>query len=509
MMKVADLYVRVSTDEQAQKGYSPRSQEHVLRQYCELGNITVRSVIFEDHSAKTFNRPEWKKLLILLKKYKQKTDLLLFTKWDRFSRNTSDAYQMITTLKKLGVEPQAIEQPLDMSIPENKMMLAIYLTTPEIENDRRGLNTFFGIRQAKKEGRWMGKAPLGYTNKAKEDGRRYIAVKEPEASIMKWVFEQLSEGIYSAEHILKAAREKKLNCSKNNFYTCIRNPVYCGKIRVAEYKDEQARLVQGLHVPLITESLFYKVQDILDGRKREYGLAIATPEDLQLRNYLKCPKCHRMLTGSASKGKTTYRVYYHCRSACGVRYPAELVNNVFREELTQLMPRKGYSEMFVQTVTDSYNNQTRSVREERRDLIQQINELNTRTDKARELLLLDEIESSEFRKIKDEANEKINRLEAKLNEVVVQNSTLLDIKPIAAAAIKSLELLDKLYDDANVQGKRYLVGMLYPEKLTFDGVGCRTLKLNEGAQVIYLKNKELQVKKMGQKSVLKTLPHKG
>jgi site-specific DNA recombinase len=93
---------------------------------------------------------------------------------------------------------------------------------------------------------------------------------------------------------------------------------------------------------------------------------------------------------------------------------------------------------------------------------------------ARDLLLLDEIEAGEFRRIKEECNEKITRLEAELNEVMVQNSTLLDIRPIAEAAIKSLELLDKLYDDATIQGKRYLVGMLYPEKLTFDGVGCRT-----------------------------------
>ncbi|RKR82362.1 DNA invertase Pin-like site-specific DNA recombinase [Mucilaginibacter gracilis] len=508
-MKTADLYVRVSTDEQAQKGYSPRSQEHVLRQYCEMQNIKVRNVIFEDHSAKTFNRPEWKKLLITLKKHKHKTDLLLFTKWDRFSRNTSDAYQMITTLKKLGVDPQAIEQPLDMSIPENKMMLAIYLTTPEIENDRRGLNTFFGIRQAKKEGRWMGKAPLGYANKARENGSRYIAIKEPEASVMKWVFEQLSEGIFSGEQILHAMREKGIKCSKNNFYTCVRNPAYCGKIRLAEYKDEPARLVQALHEPLISEGLFYKVQDVLDGRKKVYGLAIATPKDLPLRNFLKCPKCPRMLTGSASKGRTTYRVYYHCRSACGVRFRAEEVNKSFMEELLLFLPRKGYSELFVETVTDCYNNQTRSIKEERKELIQHINEQNNRIDKARELMLSDEIDAAEFRKVKDDASEQVVRLEAKLNTVMEQSSNLLNIRPIAEKAILNLEMLDRFFDDSTIAGQRYLVGMLFPEKLTYSEGGCRTTKMNEAASVIYVKNKELQAKKMGQKSVLKTLPHKG
>ena len=142
-MKRADLYIRVSTDEQADKGYSQRDQEERLRRYCSSHNIIVGQIIYEDHSAKSFNRPEWTKLLLILKKKSSKTNLILFTKWDRFSRNAGDAYQMINILTKLGIEPQAVEQPLDLSIPENKMMLAIYLAAPEVENDRRALNTLW------------------------------------------------------------------------------------------------------------------------------------------------------------------------------------------------------------------------------------------------------------------------------------------------------------------------------------------------------------------------------
>jgi hypothetical protein len=38
-------------------------------------------------------------------------------------------------------------------------MLSHYLTIPEVENERRALNVFYGMRGAKKEGRWMGTAP--------------------------------------------------------------------------------------------------------------------------------------------------------------------------------------------------------------------------------------------------------------------------------------------------------------------------------------------------------------
>jgi len=83
-------------------------------------------------------------------------------------------------LADLGIEPQPIEQPLDISIPENKMMLAFYLAAPEVENDRRALNTFHGMRRARKEGQWMGPAPIGYTNKVTEDGRKvYLSCRAP------------------------------------------------------------------------------------------------------------------------------------------------------------------------------------------------------------------------------------------------------------------------------------------------------------------------------------------
>ena len=191
-MKKADLYIRVSTDEQADKGYSQRDQEDRLRKYCELKSISIRNIYVEDHSAKSFNRPEWQKYLSNLRKLKNSKvgTLLLFTKWDRFSRNAGDAYQMINQLRKLGVTPEAIEQPLDLTIPENKIMLAFYLAAPEVENDRRALNVIHGMRRARKEGRYMATAPLGYVNKMSEDKKKYIALHEIEAPILKWAFEE-------------------------------------------------------------------------------------------------------------------------------------------------------------------------------------------------------------------------------------------------------------------------------------------------------------------------------
>src|SRR5687768_7035925 len=103
MDKKAILYLRVSTDEQADKGYSLRHQEERLKKYCELNQIEVIAIYTDDHSAKTFERPEFQKLFKFAKSSRGKVNLMLFTKWDRFSRNTEASYRVISEFQKIGI----------------------------------------------------------------------------------------------------------------------------------------------------------------------------------------------------------------------------------------------------------------------------------------------------------------------------------------------------------------------------------------------------------------------
>ena len=53
------LYCRVSTDEQAEKGFSLNYQEESLKRFCTGMGYNIIKIFREDHSAKNFNRPEW------------------------------------------------------------------------------------------------------------------------------------------------------------------------------------------------------------------------------------------------------------------------------------------------------------------------------------------------------------------------------------------------------------------------------------------------------------------
>ena len=96
---------------------------------------------------------------------------------------------------------EAIETTLfrNPQLWSGKQDYARLMAEPEVENDRRALNVLHGMRRARKEGRYMGKAPVGYIKRITESGKKYIASVEPAASITKWVFEELVSGRFAVE----------------------------------------------------------------------------------------------------------------------------------------------------------------------------------------------------------------------------------------------------------------------------------------------------------------------
>ena len=495
MKKSAILYIRVSTDEQAETGYSQRNQEEMLNRYCSLHGIAIKAVYYEDHSAKTFERPEFKKILISFRKNRGLVDVLLFTKWDRFSRNAGDAYGMINILNKLGVEPQAIEQPLDLEVPENKLMLAFFLAAPEVENDRRSLNVISGMRRAQKEGRIMGKAPIGYKNQINGDGVKTVVPNPATSPIVRWEFEQISEGKFTTEAIIQQALNKGLKTARNNVWHAIRNPIYYGKIKLPAYKSEEEQLISGLHIPLITEALFNEVQDVLDGKKKKRRTIMLVDEKFPLKGFLACPHCGKTLTASSSRGRKMYYSYYHCISPCKARYNADEANRLFVNKLGLLKPHEAIEPLYRMIVEEVYSENEKSKNAEAKQIKEDLTREKLRMAKLRELLMTDSIDPDDYRLVKKESEKQVSSLEARWTEVNAKES---DMRSHMQKAIKLLSNIDQIFINADVIKKRDIVGSIFPEKLVFDGMHFRTTRINEAVQLIFNISEGLQQIKIGQ-----------
>jgi len=95
----------------------------------------------------------------------------------------------------------------------------------------------------------------------------------------------LRHNLYT-EQVWKMAKAKGFKGIRSLFWFAIRNPIYCGKIFIPKHKDEESQFVKGQHDPIISESLFYEVQDVLDGKGRHYRLKMVATVSLPLRGYL-------------------------------------------------------------------------------------------------------------------------------------------------------------------------------------------------------------------------------
>jgi site-specific DNA recombinase len=493
MKRKAILYLRVSTDEQAEKGYSLRHQEETATKYCASQNIEVVGTYIDDHSAKTFERPEFQKLLFLLKTKKLSTDLLLFTKWDRFSRNAADAYGMISQLNKLGIEPQAIEQPLDLAVPENKIMLAIYLAAPEVENDRRALNVIGGMRRAKKEGRWVAMAPVGYKN-ARSETNRPIIIPSKDAPMIKWAFEELVKGIYDIEELRKSCNKKGVKCSRSNFWTLVRNPVYCGKIFIPAYKKEEAVFVKGSHEPIISEELFYDVQDVLNGKRKRHTVKNTQKDELPLRGLLECSKCGGKLTGSASKGVGGRYFYYHCQPGCKERFSAIKANKIFEEEMLTLTPSKQAMLLFEKIVKQHNVSNAKDNSKANREIENEIEKNTTRINNAQQLMLDGEMGMKDYKEVK-ERYEKANRgLRGKKSGEAIEES---EYKQYVNFGMSFLPKLSSHYVSAETSLKQKIISSIFPENLIFEEKNYRTNSINPAISIICSTDRAFRNKKTG------------
>src|SRR5688500_14922478 len=110
---------------------------------------------------------------------------------------------MIAERKTLGVEVIAIEQPFDSDVPESKMMQAIFFTIPEIENDRRSLNTRNRMRRAQREGRFVSHAPKGYRRVPDGKGKSILATND-DARFVRRACEEVALGVKPCAEVLRS-----------------------------------------------------------------------------------------------------------------------------------------------------------------------------------------------------------------------------------------------------------------------------------------------------------------
>ncbi|MEK3719270.1 recombinase family protein [Paenibacillus sp. FSL H8-0034] len=332
--KVA-IYARVSTDDQAEQGYSIDAQLDTLRKYCELyGKAVYKEYVDRGISGKSIvGRYELQQPLKDVEE--RKFDEVIVWKFNRMARKNIDLLHIVERLEKYNITFRSFSENFDTSTSMGKFALQMMGAVGELERNTIVDNVKMGMKQRAKKGEHNGKLPLGYrvvpdpSNLSKRS--KAVAIVPDETIIVRKIFE-----LYAAGRGLKSIANE-LNHSGyktktgNTFSTTaikeiLNNPFYNGKVRYNRYenwsnkrrrgKSAEPIIADGKHEAIIHDALWEKVQSLL--QKKSFTPSRIFNGEFLLSGLIRCPKCGSAMVASRTRSKTkTGEIVHHLYYSCG------------------------------------------------------------------------------------------------------------------------------------------------------------------------------------------------
>lgn len=313
MKKRVFIYIRVSTDLQAEEGYSLGEQEARLRKYCEANDwILVKVYTDGGFSGGNMDRPALQQMIKAIEK--GEADLVLVDKLDRLSRSQFDTLFLIQEVfDKHGVGFVSRNESFDTSTPFGKAMVGILAVFAELERARLKERMASGMDGRTKEGKWKGgPAPTGYTY---DPVSGLLKIDPYEAEQIRKVIEMYNSRvpIYTIMTRMNKAgyKTKYGNWTEGTIRQVAISRLYLGE---QFWKGEW---IDAGHDPISTEEVWLRSQVIKaerDKKNEKYraGRRYASP----LAGLIRCGVCggkYHCKTHNPNKDGTPRR-YYMCYS---------------------------------------------------------------------------------------------------------------------------------------------------------------------------------------------------
>ena len=307
--KIAGIYIRVSTEDQAREGFSLPEQEKRLKLMCEYKGYEVYK-IYKDAgiSAKTGNiRPAFEELLEDIKNKKCNTIVVL--KLDRLTRSVYDMEYIMKFLDENNAYLDCANEEINTTNANGKMVARLLTTVSQNEIERTSERTKFGLAGAIKEGHIPHKAPFGY----KHVNKKLVPDESTKDEIIR-IFNLYHQGksyqtisnLYNKEKVYG-----KTNWCDATILKILKNEIYKGDF-VHGKRNKNPIYYENVVEPIVSKELWEECQVQKKKNSRNYK----RKEDYLFLQKLKCPKCSRILAGKATTKKNGNIYYYYSCHDC-------------------------------------------------------------------------------------------------------------------------------------------------------------------------------------------------
>lgn len=273
-MKVAAIYIRVSTDYQAEEGYSIDAQKEQLTAYCVSKGIKNYDYYIDGGwSGSNIDRPEMQRLIKDAKD--EKISHVIVYKLDRLSRSQKDTLYLIEDVfNPHGVDFVSLNESMDTSTPMGRLMLGILSAFAQLERENIRLRTRMGMKERVKTGLWMGggRIPYGYDY----DKIKGVLVPNKDAEKVRQIYKLYIGGKAPQE----IANLLGLKYDRLVYQILTRKSNY----GIIEYNGEE---YQGQHEPIISKELYDIAMRCMLDRK----VVRANTSEHLLTGLICCGKC--------------------------------------------------------------------------------------------------------------------------------------------------------------------------------------------------------------------------
>lgn len=372
----AILLARVSSKEQ-EEGQSIPAQERRLREYAERKELQIEEVSKITESSTKDTRKEFEKIIERIRRSREPIALVADT-IDRVQRSFKESVDLDNLRKEGKVEIHFIREGLILNLKSNSsdilrwdmgVMFARSYVLQLSDNIKRSKE------QSAKKGIWMGLAPTGYMHSIAENGEKTIIPDPDRAPFVRKMFEMYATGSHSL-HSLKEAltqmgfrtkKGEKLAISQIN--KILKKPFYCGMM------ETKYGVVDHIYEPLISKTLFQKVQDVINGYHKKPHKVEARP--FILKGMITCAHCGCVVTPEIHKGRY---VYYSCTNAKKICKRVYVKEEVLVKTLAEYFDQISLSQEQIEGITqylkeihDSeshFHDESLSVLQKERDKIQ-------------------------------------------------------------------------------------------------------------------------------------------
>ena len=270
--KIAGIYIRVSTEDQAREGFSLGEQEEKLRQLCKYKDFEIFKV-YKDAgiSAKNMkDRPAFQQMLEDMKV--GKLNYIVAYKLDRVTRSVRDLEVLISTLEQYHCYLICDRDDVNTSTANGRFFVRMLTVLSQLEIEIVSERTKFGLNGAIKAGHIPGKVPLAYYR----DKDKTLKVDVTTKDIVLRIFEMYLEG-KSYQTISNILNNEKV-LSPNNKKWCdstidriINNKIYMGDYERYKYDtDKETELFVDVVPPIITRAMWEEVQKQKEKNQRSY-----------------------------------------------------------------------------------------------------------------------------------------------------------------------------------------------------------------------------------------------